>query len=675
MASNIISPAIFAQSLRRAWLDVCRTLHYGFKDPIETAHLPHRVGLAVSGGADSMCLAYLCRQLERSGTHGSLSVTAFVVDHRAREESKREAQTVAGWLRNLGVETNILELDWSPLLGGQSKSVKDDADAKMPSAFETHARRLRFQALGIACRDRNIETLLMGHHQDDAVETTILRLSAGARGAGLAGIQAVARIPECHGIFGVSQSGSSIVLSGRQRNASVKAQLRVDNSTGPTVSLVPNEPNLNKESTRSSVGDEPLISTGGVYICRPFLGFPKKSLLDTCHRYNIPYVSDPTNFDPTLTARNTVRSLLSSGSLPRALQSPSILSLSKTSNSFIQASNQLTDRVLSAGSHILDLNLRCGSLVVEFLSSPELLDPLLSESRAKEIKSLALRRITELISSFHGKSFPLRSFEPYVSRLFDSRNNQPRHVFTLAGCMFTPLTVKPVQNAPSALADLEGSSPMHGNVWLVTRQPYMKNRAPFTRIDLAVRSSTTEPARLPMKHIQTSWTLWDDRFWLRVSISPHEEGKDKCLAPFSLFLRPFQKTDLGYACRNLDSLTESLSAPEQTLPETRSRFNEIRKILTDEAPGSIRYTIPVLGMRLPSEKSQSNEEVEHLLALPTLGAQLCGRTTSSDNPNKLDIYFSGTWWTLRWEWMYKEIDVETVRLMGGPLKSEAKVAG
>lgn len=62
------------------------------------------LGLAVSGGADSMFLAYLCQKLEQLGVHGSVSVTAFVVDHKARQESKHEAQTVAGWLRNMGMQ-------------------------------------------------------------------------------------------------------------------------------------------------------------------------------------------------------------------------------------------------------------------------------------------------------------------------------------------------------------------------------------------------------------------------------------------------------------------------------------------------------------------------------------------------------------------------------------------
>ena len=55
-----------------------------------------------------MALAYLCKQLERSPEiSGAISVTAFVVDHRARPESTIEAQRVAGWLRDMGMASNL----------------------------------------------------------------------------------------------------------------------------------------------------------------------------------------------------------------------------------------------------------------------------------------------------------------------------------------------------------------------------------------------------------------------------------------------------------------------------------------------------------------------------------------------------------------------------------------
>lgn len=58
-----------------------------------------------------MALAYLCRQLAQNGVVGDLDITAFVIDHRAREESGEEAQTVARRLRALGRRACALMLD------------------------------------------------------------------------------------------------------------------------------------------------------------------------------------------------------------------------------------------------------------------------------------------------------------------------------------------------------------------------------------------------------------------------------------------------------------------------------------------------------------------------------------------------------------------------------------
>ncbi|KAJ5408910.1 hypothetical protein N7509_002793 [Penicillium cosmopolitanum] len=663
--SKIISPALFAEHFRRAWLGARGTLRYDRRDQNDLIQLPHRIGLAVSGGADSMCLAYLCQKLEQLGVHGSISVTAFVVDHKARQESNHEAKTVAGWLRDMGLETEILELDWSPSLDSREKPKESDSKAAMPTAFETHARRLRFQALGKACRDREIETLLLGHHQDDTVETTIWRLSTGMRGAGLAGIQGIARIPECRGLFGVSESGSSIVLPGRQRNTSVEAQVRVNNKASATVTFVPNSNNQKHKSPKGKpvAPTEVSVATGGVYLCRPFLGFPKKNILETCRTFKIPYVSDPTNFDPTLTPRNAVRSLISSGTLPRALQSPSILSLIKASDDILQTSNQLADQLLSSKCRIIDLNLKSGMLVAQFLELPPFLDSFrsnLSDNRAREIECLALRRITELISPCPANQFSLRSFEPFVSRVFSPNDDQPRHAFTLGGVKFMPLDVTPSPPSSSP-ATTQGLNPGKGSLWLLSRQPFFKNRAPVTHLELPAHSSTptrTKPSR-------TEWTLWDDRFWFRVSLFLNKTKMDDPTKPVSFVLRPLRTDDLQQVCKNVGP------------GKAASIGGHLQKQLLGDAPGDVRYTVPVLAVKFPSKSGSKSgeEEAEHLLALPTFDLLLSGRKPPADRLNEMGFQHDSTIWTVRWEWMYKEIDTETVRLMGGPLKAEDKIVG
>lgn len=50
-----------------------------------------------------MALAYLAKRVESSGLIEGLTVTAFVVDHKAREESSSEAKMVARWLSDMSM--------------------------------------------------------------------------------------------------------------------------------------------------------------------------------------------------------------------------------------------------------------------------------------------------------------------------------------------------------------------------------------------------------------------------------------------------------------------------------------------------------------------------------------------------------------------------------------------
>ncbi|KAJ6144513.1 adenine nucleotide alpha hydrolases-like protein [Penicillium chermesinum] len=335
MATNPISTALFLSQFRRAWV-LKRTLVPWDRDT--SSQLPTRIGLAVSGGADSMAMAFLSREIERTAMAGEISVTALVVDHKAREESSLEARTVAGWLADLGISTKLLELDWSSFMQSADDPVGKEAHQWAPTAFETHARRLRYQAIGSACRDLGISTLLLGHHQDDLVETTLWRMARGARSTGLQGIKEMARIPECQGLFGISESGSS-----------VKAYFKTDDLK-------------NVESARSV-----LIADGGIFLCRPLLAFPKRHLLDTCHIHNIPYVNDPTNFDPTLTARNAIRHIRASHSLPLALQAPRITALCHTNGDSSKELLRLSNEFLASRCRILETHWDTGTMQIQVL--------------------------------------------------------------------------------------------------------------------------------------------------------------------------------------------------------------------------------------------------------------------------------------------------------------------
>src|SRR4051794_10332063 len=63
-------------------------------------------GLCVSGGADSMCLAYLFKRLHEENLSSPLHLRAFIIDHKARHDSTAEAHGVASLLRRMGITTS-----------------------------------------------------------------------------------------------------------------------------------------------------------------------------------------------------------------------------------------------------------------------------------------------------------------------------------------------------------------------------------------------------------------------------------------------------------------------------------------------------------------------------------------------------------------------------------------
>jgi tRNA(Ile)-lysidine synthase len=218
-----------------------------------------------------MALATLCNQIR---SFRPPRITAFIVDHRLRPGSTQEAHSVGKVLAGLGIQHKILTANWNGI-----------ADPSQISNLESAARRVRFQALGRACADADIDTLLLAHHADDQAETVLARIHAGYLGSGLTGIQPKMPIGECHGMYKVSKSGTFRHL----------------------------------DRTRTLT---PLfVESGGVVIHRPLLDFTKSQLIATCEARNVKWHEDATNADKTLTPRNTIRHMLQSKVLPAALSS------------------------------------------------------------------------------------------------------------------------------------------------------------------------------------------------------------------------------------------------------------------------------------------------------------------------------------------------------------------
>ena len=133
-----------------------------------------RLGIAVSGGPDSMALLLLAAAA-RPGL-----VEAATVDHALRPESRSEAEMVADICGRLGIPHEILSVEW---------------EAKPTNAIQERAREARYRLLTAWVRERGLSALATAHHLDDQAETLVMRLLRGAGVRGLAGMRRAAPAP------------------------------------------------------------------------------------------------------------------------------------------------------------------------------------------------------------------------------------------------------------------------------------------------------------------------------------------------------------------------------------------------------------------------------------------------------------------------------------------------
>src|SRR2546426_2023242 len=146
------------------------TLLDRFREQLRRARLLTRPGtaiVAVSGGPDSVALLDL---LHAVAAERGLALVVAHADHGMQADSRLVGQAV----RELAARYRL------PFELGQRHLG--------PDATETVARRARYAWLREVQRRRAARYLVTAHHQDDQVETILLRLLKGSAPAGLAGI-------------------------------------------------------------------------------------------------------------------------------------------------------------------------------------------------------------------------------------------------------------------------------------------------------------------------------------------------------------------------------------------------------------------------------------------------------------------------------------------------------
>jgi len=130
-------------------------------------------GVAVSGGADSVCLLHALVEL---APQWSLRLHVLHLDHGLRgEESRRDAEFVREVAARLSLPATIRAVDLAASAGN----------------LEQAGRHARLGFFREAISSGAVERVALGHTRNDQAETVLFRFLRGAGTAGLAGIRPV----------------------------------------------------------------------------------------------------------------------------------------------------------------------------------------------------------------------------------------------------------------------------------------------------------------------------------------------------------------------------------------------------------------------------------------------------------------------------------------------------
>lgn len=333
--------------------------------------------------------------------------------------------------------------------------------------FESRARSLRYEALTRGIIQHKSKALVMGHHRDDQAETVLSRICSGYTGFGLRGMYSPSAIP-------LPQRGL------------------------PEFGIHEGQTKLHHESERNffrSMGP-------GMPLIRPFLPFHKQELEKFCSERDIPWVLDETNFDRTLTLRNTVRHLFAEGSLPEALREQSLLAASSRASHMYDMSMAAVSQVfklfyfknidLDVGWCEVDLSRfnaarrdgdRALGSVIQKLDM-HLQDQIRNSNPPMRLSGallLAIGRLTEVFSP--AKHVPLAQAAAIAAKLADP--DCPK--FTGAGVQF--------ERRPKS------------DIWVLTRQPVSSIEKDMTVVELGI----DEP------NVFCPPVSFDGRWWIRIS--------------------------------------------------------------------------------------------------------------------------------------------------------------
>lgn len=372
----------------------------------------------------------------------NFDIYAITIDHNYRRGSHEEARKVHHWIK-----------DWDVLHIIKPLEYKNNIDPRKLSNFEEVAREERYKVMSKICHRESIPVLFMGHHRDDQLETFIQRLQGNSSIFGLAGTR--------------------------------------------SISPLPRSKDLSPEETR----DKPQIQ-----IVRPFWGYDKLDILDTCKANGVPYVTDPTNADVNLTRRNYLRHLIAEV-IPRK-------SANLNGDSSIQETTNSSPYSLIERSELVKLHSSCHMFASLFESKAlELSDYLHKNNLIKEFPQLGALELTFPRECFQGTNYMIVS--RYLYRILHPYSTSKHYHWAYAKLerQLVPRIVKFLEKNKLGMLKItmmnlvfEIANNSHSDV-----VPIKIYRCPIVK-----KNSISLEKHLSVNKEWSEWELFDQRFWLRV---------------------------------------------------------------------------------------------------------------------------------------------------------------
>ena len=494
----------------------------------------------------------------------------------------------------------------------------------------------------------------MAHHSDDQAETVLMNLAASQAGVRLGGMARQTNIPECYGIHGVHESGS-YERAARQRS---RFQHRHVQQADP----------ISKKHLIHLHNKSPVFESGGVEIIRPLLEFSKERLRQTCQDNSIDWEEDKSNHDVSVTPRNTVRSLLSSARLPRALGKASLLRISNTEFTKRRLEARVA-RQLQEKTELLMLDVRSGVLIIRFQSNIlrlrgicKAVAGLVATHYLKEFVQAVSPQADIALTSIAGIANTI--FQGLEDPHIEPTRGDEELTFTAGGVYF-----RRRHNLKKALEETsQRPDPGYDDcsdpefIWILHRQPFPKLQVPQPLIILPSASipttklasserSTTSPINQNRDRGWSAWQMWDGRYWLRIRNQTSR----------NLFVRAWKASEMS-------------AIQGRVTPSTFGRF---RKALKVAAPGVSRWTLPVIaeagtgGKDVEGDNASAGDGIRHdprdfkhgcselgkILVFPTLG-----------KAGWLDIVDEEGRRKLEWEVRYKRVTLKCKDQDGNPMR-------